>query len=219
MNKNLKCILIDLDGTIINSGPDLIDSLNHALKNQNFHNIEEQVVGSLVGGGAKAMIEKALEHMKKTASEDQIELMVSNFLEFYFKNCSKKSRLYSNVILTLKFLKQNFRIGLCTNKKQNLTEKIVEDFKIKKYFDFILGSRPDIPLKPETDMLSFSIEKLGFKPENSIMVGDSDNDIIPAQKLGMKSIFVTYGYGKVNNLINPNYLIDDFKEIIEIVKN
>jgi FMN phosphatase YigB (HAD superfamily) len=68
-------------------------------------------------------------------------------------------------------------------------------------------------------MLSFSIEKLGFKPENSIMVGDSDNDIIPAQKLGMKSIFVTYGYGKVNNLINPNYLIDDFKEIIEIVKN
>ena len=140
MNKNLKCILIDLDGTIINSGPDLIDSLNHALKNQNFHNIEEQVVGSLVGGGAKAMIEKALEHMKKTASEDQIELMVSNFLEFYFKNCSKKSRLYSNVILTLKFLKQNFRIGLCTNKKQNLTEKIVEDFKIKKYFDFILGS-------------------------------------------------------------------------------
>ena len=84
MNKNFKCILIDLDGTIINSGPDLIDSLNYALTNQNFHKIEEQVVGSLVGGGAKAMIEKALEHMKKIASKDQIELMVSNFLEFYF---------------------------------------------------------------------------------------------------------------------------------------
>ena len=96
MNKSFKCILFDLDGTIIDSGPDLLDSLNYTLFKENLGNIDKNVVGSLVGGGAKAMIEKALEHLNKQISEKKLELMISNFLKFYYKNCSNKSSKIEN---------------------------------------------------------------------------------------------------------------------------
>ncbi len=219
MNKTIKCILLDLDGTVINSGPDLIDSLNFALQEQKFSTVKDNIVGSLVGGGAKSMLEKALKYLEKEVSEDQLKFMIDNFLEFYFRNCSKKSKLYKNVISSLKKLKPKFKIGLCTNKRQHLTEKILEDFKIEKYFDFVLGSGPSLKLKPEIEMLDFSLKKLECKPENSIMVGDSYNDIIPAKKLGMKSIFVTYGYGEMDDSINADFVINTFSEIIKILKD
>ena len=88
MNKNYKCVLFDLDGTIIDSGPDLIDSLNFALQLENFNHIDKNILGSLVGGGAKVMIEKALKHLNEEVNENKLESMISSFLEFYLKNCS-----------------------------------------------------------------------------------------------------------------------------------
>ncbi len=217
MNKSFKCILFDLDGTIIDSGPDLLDSLNYTLFKENLGNIDKNVVGSLVGGGAKAMIEKALEHLNKQISEKKLELMISNFLKFYYKNCSNKSKLYKNVIYTLQKLKPNFKIGLCTNKKQHLTEKIIRDYKIQKYFDFVLGSSANLKLKPNIEMLEFSIKKLNCDAIHTVMVGDSENDILPAQALGMTSVFVSYGYGKIKKSIEPNFIIEEFREVCKIL--
>ena len=217
MNKNYKCVLFDLDGTIIDSGPDLIDSLNFALQLENFNHIDKNILGSLVGGGAKVMIEKALKHLNEEVNENKLESMISSFLEFYLKNCSIKSKLYGNVISTLQIIKPKFKIGLCTNKKQHLTEKILKDFKIEKYFDFILGSSANLKLKPDNEMLDFSLKKLNCSPIHSVMVGDSGNDITPAKELGMTSVFVTYGYGKLNNLIKPDFIIKEFKKVCEIL--
>ena len=217
MNKNYKCVLFDLDGTIIDSGPDLIDSLNFALQLENFNHIDKNILGSLVGGGAKVMIEKALKHLNEEVNENKLESMISSFLEFYLKNCSIKSKLYGNVISTLQIIKPKFKIGLCTNKKPHLTEKILKDFKIEKYFDFILGSSANLKLKPDTEMLDFSLKKLNCSPIHSVMVGDSGNDITPAKELGMTSVFVTYGYGELNNLIKPDFIIKEFKKVCEIL--
>ena len=85
MNKNYKCVLFDLDGTIIDSGPDLIDSLNYALQLENFNHIDENILGSLVGGGAKAMIEKALKHLNKEVNKNKLELMISSFFRILLK--------------------------------------------------------------------------------------------------------------------------------------
>ena len=89
MNKKIKCILIDLDGTIINSGPDLIDSLNFVLRNQNIKPVERKIIGSLVGGGAKAMIIRAYQNLKLKPPLN-IDSLIEEFLEFYFENCSNK---------------------------------------------------------------------------------------------------------------------------------
>ena len=217
MNKKIKCILIDLDGTIINSGPDLIDSLNFVLKNQNIEPIESKVIGSLVGGGAKAMIIRAYEHLKVKPPLN-IDSLIEEFLEFYFMNCSNKSYLYPNVFNTLKKLKSEFRIALCTNKKQYITEKILVDFKIDNFFDCVLGSNSKIKLKPDIEMLEYCLNECHVKPEQAIMVGDSSNDIIPAKALSIKSIYVTYGFGKIEESIKPDYVIDGFHEVLKVLK-
>ena len=133
-------------------------------------------------------------------------------------NCSKKSYLYPNVFNTLKKLKSEFRVALCTNKKQYITEKILMDFKIDNFFDYVLGSNPKIKLKPDTEMLEHCLNECHVKPEQAIMVGDSSNDIIPAKALSMKSIFVTYGFGKIEKLIKPDYVIDSFNEVLKVLK-
>ena len=217
MNKKIKCILIDLDGTIINSGPDLIDSLNFVLRNQNIKPVERSIIGSLVGGGAKAMIIRAYQNLKLKPPLN-IDSLIEDFLEFYFDNCSKRSFLYPNVFKTLKELKSKFKIALCTNKKQFITEKILIDFKIEDFFDFVLGSDSKIKLKPDTEMLEYCLNECQVAPEQAIMIGDSSNDLIPAKALGMKSIYVTYGYGKIENSIKPDYVIDCFNEVLKVIK-
>ena len=217
MNKKLKCILIDLDGTIINSGPDLIDSLNFVLRNQNMKPIEKRIIGSLVGGGARAMITRAYQNLK-LKPPSKINSLVEEFLEYYFENCSNKSFLYPNIFNTLKKLKSKFRIALCTNKKQFITEKILMDFKIENFFDCVLGSNSKIKLKPDTEMLEYCLNECNVAPEQAIMIGDSNNDIIPAKALGMKSIYVTYGFGKIEQSIKPDYVIDDFEEVLRVIK-
>ena len=217
MNKKIKCILIDLDGTIINSGPDLIDSLNFVLRNQNIKPIEKRIIGSLVGGGAKAMIVRAY-HNLKLKPPLNIDSLIEEFLEFYFENCSNRSFLYPSVFNTLKKLKSKFKIALCTNKKQFITEKILTDFKIEDFFDCVLGSDSKIKLKPDTEMLEYCLNQCHVSPEQAIMIGDSSNDIIPAKALGMKSIYVTYGFGKIEKSIEPDYVIDCFDEVLKIIK-
>ena len=217
MNKKIKCILIDLDGTIINSGPDLIDSLNFVLRNQNIKPVERSIIGSLVGGGAKAMIIRAYQNLKLKPPLN-IDSLIEDFLEFYFDNCSKRSFLYPNVFNTLKELKSKFKVALCTNKKQFITEKILMDFKIKDFFDCVLGSDSKIKLKPDTEMLEYCLNECSVEPEQAIMIGDSSNDVIPAQALGMKSIYVTYGYGNLEKSIKPDYVIDDFDEVLRVIK-
>ena len=217
MNKKIKCILIDLDGTIINSGPDLIDSLNFVLRNQNIKPIESRIIGSLVGGGAKAMITRAYQNLK-LKTPFNIDSLVEEFLEYYFENCSNNSFLYPNVFNSLKKLKSKFRIALCTNKKQFITEKILKDFKIKDFFDCVLGSDSKIKLKPDTEMLKYCLNEFQVAPEQAVMIGDSSNDIIPAKALGMKSIYVTYGFGKIEKSIKPDYVIDCFNDVLKIIK-
>ena len=217
MKKKIDSIIFDLDGTIIDSGPDLLDSLNFVLNKKKLPSISNNVIGNLVGGGASAMIKKGYDYLGKKIGDDEVAELVEVFLEYYFKNCSKKTKIYSgiqNFIIDMK--KKDLKIGLCTNKKQYLTEKILEDLKINNYFDAIVGSSVDIKLKPDTEMLEICLNKLNSEPRNSIMIGDSDNDILPANQLNMTSIYVRYGYGKLSKNVVASYEVNKIKEIMDI---
>ncbi len=219
MNKTIKCILFDLDGTLIDSGPDLIDSLNFVLKKQKLETIRNDVIGSLVGGGAEAMIKRAYRFLGKKIPNDNLDLLINDFLKFYSKNYDNKSCLYPDVKNTIKDLKSSYKIALCTNKKQILAEKILRSYQIEQNFDFVLGSNSNLKLKPNTEMLDYSLKKLNIAPHNSIMIGDSINDILPAKILGMHSIFVTYGYGSYDQNNKPDYIVQNFNEITNILNN
>ena len=218
MKKKINSIIFDLDGTLIDSGPDLLDSLNFVLKKNNMAQVEKHVLGNLVGGGAEAMIRKGFNYLNVKIDESKIQDLINIFLDFYYKNCAVKTQLYMHVLKTLVKLKNsNIKIGICTNKKQYLTEKILKSFEIDNYFDVVVGSSEMIPLKPSSKMLELCLNKLESKPENSLMIGDSDKDIIPANELGIFSVFVEYGYGKLHK-IKPSLKIKNINDLFKYIK-
>ncbi len=217
MNRKFKCILFDLDGTLIDSGPDLIDTLNYIFSKNNIGHVDKDIIGNLVGGGAEAMIRKGYKHLNIKINEKSLPLMIETFIEYYSKNCTKKTKLYEGVKEILAFLKKRLTICLCTNKKNFLANTILEELNIKSYFDYILGSDGKILLKPDISMPLKCIERFGFLGNESIFVGDSRNDIIPAKKLNMFSVFVNYGYGKLEKNVVPDLCIQKIIELKELV--
>ena len=216
MNKNFKCVIFDLDGTLINSGPDLLNSLNYVLTQNNLEKINKNVIGNLVGGGAEAMIKKGYTHLNAYLDEKKIPFLVNLFINHYFKNCTKETTLYDGVLDILKFLKKKTYICLCTNKKQFLAERILEELEIKKFFNYILGSDGKTPLKPEIEMPKKCLDKFQIAANQVVFVGDSENDILPAKQLGMFSVHVTYGYGKLQEKINSDLVIQKIKDLRKI---
>ena len=100
---------------------------------------------------------------------------------------------------------------------EKLTDKIIKEFELENYFDFILGSSEKLEMKPSVQMLEFCSQKLQVNSsEQCVMIGDSDNDIIPANKLNMTSIYVRYGYGKLSKNLFASYEVNEIKEIIGI---
>ena len=216
MNKNFKCVIFDLDGTLINSGPDLLNSLNYVLVQNNLEKIDKNVIGNLVGGGAEAMIKKGYTHLDAFLDEKKIPFLVNLFINHYYKNCTKETMLYDGVLDILKFLKTKTYICLCTNKKQFLAEKILKELEIKNFFNYILGSDGKTPLKPEIEMPKKCLDKFQIAANQVVFVGDSENDILPAKQLGMFSVHVTYGYGKLQEKINSDLVIQKIKDLRKI---
>ena len=214
MNKNFKCVVFDLDGTLIDSGPDLLDSLNFVLKKNNHRVIHKDVIGNLVGGGAEAMIRKGYAFLEEKIDDKMIPKLVDTFIQYYQNNCTKKTKLYPNIMKILIFLKKkNIKVCICTNKKQFLAEKIIQNMGLNKYFDVIIGSQKSLRLKPHSDMLKKCIDRVNVKSSETIFVGDSLNDIVPANELGISSVFVTYGYGTMDSSIKAKIEISDIIEL------
>ena len=214
MNKNFKCVAFDLDGTLINSGPDLLDSLNFVLQNNHLNTINSSIIGNLVGGGAEAMIRRGYAYLNKKLDEKIIPELINQFLEYYESNCTKKTKLYPNILEILKSLKEKeIKICICTNKRQYLAEKIIKELQIDYFFDVVVGSQKSIQLKPSTEMLQIFLKKLLLKPKDVIFIGDSTKDIIPANILGMTSVFVKYGYGKIKESNKADFQISNAKEL------
>ena len=216
MNKNFKCVIFDLDGTLINSGPDLLNSLNYVLSQNNLNRIDKNVIGNLVGGGAEAMIRKGYSHLNAILDEKKIPFLVNLFIDHYHKNCTRETTLYDGVLDILKFLNEKTYICLCTNKKQFLAEKILEEFEVNNFFNYILGSDGKTPLKPEIEMPKKCLDKFQLLADQVVFVGDSENDILPAKRLGMFSVHVTYGYGKLQEKFEADLVISKIKELRKI---
>ena len=216
MNKNLKCVIFDLDGTLIDSGPDLLNTLNYVLTENNLKEINGSVIGNLVGGGAEAMIRRGYKHLNAHLDEKEIPLLIDLFINRYHKNCTNRTKLYNGVLNILSFLKEKTIICLCTNKRQFLAEKILEELRIINFFNYILGSDGKTPLKPEVEMPKKCLEKFRISADEVVFVGDSENDILPANKLGMFSVHVTYGYGKIRQNIKADLVIKEIEELRKI---
>ena len=221
--KDKKVIIFDLDGTLIDSAPDLALAVNHMLTSVHHANFDEATIDGWVGNGASILVQRALSGSRtidENLDSDFVAKALDIFLKFYALNLCVRTRLYPNVRSTLELLKsKGYRLAIVTNKPFDFIEPILKILELIELFEYFIGGDSLVEKKPSPLPLLHVCERLNVSVEECVMVGDSNNDILAGNACGMETIGVTYGYNYSENIEvhNPSFVFDDFGEILTLL--
>ena len=211
-------VLFDLDGTLIDTAPDLIHAHNHVMKKFGYPTKTIDDLKNAVGQGAKAMMAKA--HGEWKWFDEKIKNEMSDeFISFYGKNILNESTLINGVKDFLKWCKNNnISMAVCTSKTEYLAVDLLKRIGIYDYFEYVAGYNTFEYCKPDPRHLTTIIVILEGDKNKSIMIGDSETDANAAKAAEIPMILLKYGYTeKLSNEIYHNHLIKDFVGIEKIV--
>lgn len=208
-------VVFDLDGTLVDTAPDLMAGLNHVLSMEGMDPVHYDDMTFLVGQGARAMIERGFALRNRSLDPARLTELLDLFIEHYLSEMPGKSAPFAGVVKSLEALKAaGFRLAVCTNKLERLTLPLLAGLKLEGYFDAVAGGDTFDVRKPDPGHILKTIERAGGDVRRSIMVGDSVNDIMAAQKAGLPSIAVPFGYSDVPvETLSPTRVIDHFDEL------
>jgi phosphoglycolate phosphatase len=202
-------IVFDLDGTLVDTAPDLTNALNHVLIGRGHAAVSAETVRAVVGLGARAMIEAAL---RRTGATDDIDKMLVEFLLHYEANIAKESRPFPGVVAALDGLAASgATLAVCTNKREYLSRMLLQELEIERYFGALAGRDTFLVAKPDPGHLTGVIALAGGEPSRAVMVGDSEVDIRTAKAAGVPVILVSFGYAATPLAgLDPDRVIDHF---------
>lgn len=220
MDTKKEIIVFDLDGTLINSAPDLCYALNQTLSEINIPEITLQEVMGYLGDGALELIKRGITKYSNINNFDT-ELLRLRFLEIYDNCLLNKTDFYPNVLQSLKDLKKmDFTLAICTNKPELLAKRIIDGLDGSSFFDRITGGDTYEYRKPDPRHLINTILETGKKVETAIMIGDSENDINCAKKANIPSIAVNFGYSKVPvAILKPDLVMSDYINLTQHIED
>ncbi|MCW8855237.1 MAG: phosphoglycolate phosphatase [Gammaproteobacteria bacterium] len=221
MIKKPSMVLIDVDGTLVDSVPDLAFCVDEMMKQLDMPVRGEDVVRHWVGNGVERLVRRALiNQLDGEPDEALFQKAIPIFEALYAENTSKRSCLYPGVQEALDFLKTTgVRIGCVTNKASQFTLPILKDLGISGYFEMVLCGDELPRKKPDPMPLLHVAEKLGVKPEQSLMLGDSMSDVKAARAAGFDIICMSYGYNHGEDIrdYNPDAVVDSMDEIKDLI--
>lgn len=208
-------IVFDLDGTLLETAPDLLDSLNHCLGTLSLNQVNPAEIRRYVGFGGRVMIERAcVAHGRRLGSEE-LEAVYRIFLEHYGKNMPGRSKPFPGVIDSITaFHEAGYLTAICTNKLESLSRHLLEGIGIAHLFTAICGADTFEQRKPDPRHLIGTIEMAGGDPERCVMVGDSRTDIDTAKNAGIPVVAVDFGYtDQPVHVFEPSKVISHFNEL------
>jgi phosphoglycolate phosphatase len=210
-------ILIDVDGTLVDSVPDLAYCVDEMLKKMGMPTRGEAEVRHWVGNGVERLVKRALLNQLDGEPEQALyEQALPIFRELYAQNTSKRSHLYDGVKEGLDYMKQRgYRLGCVTNKAGEFTLPILRDLGVDDYFEVIICGDDTPRKKPDPLPLLTAAERMQVKPENALMLGDSQSDVKAARAAGFQIVCMSYGYNHGEDIrsFNPDAVIDSFSEL------
>ena len=220
MLQGKKLIMFDMDGTLIDSSPDLAHAINHMLQKLGRNPVSKEAVDSWLGNGAQMLVKRALSNASEVDSSLQTDLIdeaQALFLAYYASHLCIETQCYPQVPETLEKLHAaGFSMVLITNKPLVFVSPILEKLGIAGFFEKILGGDSLERKKPDPLPLQHMMAAYGVLPQECMMVGDSKNDILAAKAADVESIAVTYGYNYAEPVTkyHPDYAIDHFADIL-----
>ncbi|MEN8147354.1 MAG: phosphoglycolate phosphatase [Campylobacterota bacterium] len=220
---NKELILFDLDGTLVDSAPDLALAVNHMLETLQRETFSHDTIRSWVGNGAQTLVKRGLSGNSVIDDAIDPELFTEAldvFLRFYAQNLCVTTVTYPNVTTTLQTLKtEGFRLALVTNKPYDFIEPLLEGLGLTGLFELCLGGDSLVQKKPDPLPLLHVCERLNVEVSACVMVGDSKNDILAATAANMQSIGVTYGYNYNEHISHyaPDHVVESLDEIIALL--
>ena len=217
-------ILFDLDGTLVDTAPDLMMAHNHVMKKFGYPTKSTEDIRNLVGKGAGALIGRSIwgqakKEFSKVLDDKIKDEMVKEFVNFYGKNIINESTLIDGVKEFLIWCKeQNISMAVCTNKQEHLSNDLLKKIGIYDFFEYVAGSDTFDYCKPDPRHLTNVIEILGGNLKKTIMIGDSETDSNAAKAAEIPVILLENGYTeKKTTEIYHNHLIKDFFGIEKII--
>ena len=217
-------ILFDLDGTLVDTAPDLMKAHNHVMKKFGYKTKTTDEIRAIVGRGARALIGRSIwgqakKEFGKIEDENVKDEMVKEFIDYYGKNIINESKLINGVEEFLKWCSsKKISMGVCTNKQEHLAIDLLKKIKIYDYFEYVAGGNTFEVCKPDPRHLTNIVEILNGDLKKTLMIGDSENDTIPAKEASIPVILLDNGYTEKNvDEIYYDHLVEDFIGIEKIV--
>ena len=216
--KQIYTILFDLDGTIVNTAPDLMAAHNHVMKKYGYAQKKLEEIKSLAGKGAWIMMQRSF---KEEIKDEKVKKeMTKEFIDFYSKNIDRASEPIKGTIDFLGWAKsKNISMAVCTNKQERLASDLLKKLDMHKYFEYVAGSDTFAFNKPDPRHLTDVVEIIGGDLKKTIMVGDSEVDAMSAHNAKLPFVLVKDGYTeKTEKEIKHDELISDFVNFEKILQ-
>jgi phosphoglycolate phosphatase len=212
-------VVFDLDGTLVDTAPDLWRATNHILTSLGRRPISLEDVRAFVGHGARALIARGLKATGDGADRETIETLVAEFVHYYGEHIAEGSAPFPGVIALLDRLAEaGFRLGVCTNKLEGLSVRLLEALDLAKYFDAVIGPDTIGLAKPDPAPYRETLRRMKHEIACSVMVGDSETDVLTARAAGVPVIGVTFGYTpRPVADFAPDFLISHYDEAWEAI--
>lgn len=208
-------IVFDLDGTLVDTAPDLIATLNLILNREGLAPVPYEDGRKLIGGGARGMIEKVLRAEGRHGSSSELDRLFGAFIDHYAAHIADRSRPFPALESALdRLAADGRRLAVCTNKLEWLSVRLLDTLRLSRYFTAICGQDTFGMQKPDPEVLRRTILKAGGDPARAIMVGDSGTDIRTARAATVPVIAVDFGYSEVPVAsLAPDRLIGSFADL------
>ena len=211
---SVRALIFDLDGTLIDSKMDLVNSVNATLRELKHAELPTELVASYVGSGAPVLIKRAL---GVDSSEEEHKKALAFFLMHYEEHKLDETRLYPGVAETLVQLK-SLPMSVLTNKPVKISMRILEGLGVAQYFRSIYGGNSFETKKPDPSGAKQILNEFNITAQEAAMVGDSEVDVQTARNAGMRSVIVNFGFGTHDRVTHPaDIYIDQFKELTKFV--
>ncbi|SHG84606.1 HAD family hydrolase [Bradyrhizobium erythrophlei] len=216
-----RIIVFDLDGTLVDTAPDLINALNWVLDREGLPPVPLQSARAMIGAGARRLIERGLELEGRAASFEDVTRLTGDFIDYYAAHIADASRPFDGLESALDDLAAlGYRFAVCTNKLEWLSKRLLDQLGLSARFAAICGADTFGVSKPDPAILQQTIARAGGQLSQAIMVGDAGPDIGVARRAGIPVIGVEFGYTEVPIAdLKPDRLVSHMRELPAAVQS